>query len=221
MAFPPEVWATVRRAYGSGGGCHDNTHVERVYRLAMHIGRQEHADLNVLGLAALFHDIGRPEEEASHGQRCHAEVGAEKARVYLRELGYDAETIERVAACIAEHRFRKRKSKRQRSLESKCLFDADKLDSLGAVGVARAYLWLGERGGTVYRPYPNPDQTEDPHGLGYCPPEDDSLQREWEIKLKNIKKMLYTACGREMARRRHQTMREFLRTMEQEVQGDI
>ncbi|HEX2953391.1 MAG TPA: metal-dependent phosphohydrolase, partial [Bacillota bacterium] len=76
-------------------------------------------------------------------------------------------------------------------------------------------------GGTVYRAYPNPDHSVDPHGLGYCPPEDDSLQREWEIKLKNIKNILYTECGRTMARQRHRTMREFLRTMEQEVKGDI
>lgn len=216
--FPAAVWQTVRSAYQSGGGCHDLSHIERVFRLALHIGRSEGADLQVLGLAALFHDIGRPDEEASQGETCHAEAGAEKARVYLGELGYDPEIIQRAAECIAGHRFRK-KSVKQRSLESKCIFDADKLDSIGAVGVARAYLWLGERGGTVYKPYPEPD-AEDQHGLGYCPPEYDSLQREWHIKLKKIKNLLFTETGREIARRRHRAMREFIKVLEREVEGE-
>ena len=214
---PPQVWELAKNAYVEAGGCHDFSHVERVYRLALHIGEAEGAELQVLALGALFHDIGRPEEEQSKGELCHAEIGAQKTvQLLTKHFLYDEETIARVAECIVGHRFRKGEH-RHRSLESKCLFDADKLDSLGAIGVARAYLWLGERGGEVYQEF---SKESDPHGLGYCPPEDDSLQREWEIKLKYLKDRLYTKTGRQMARKRHETMREFIRLMEREVKGE-
>lgn len=211
------IWEVARQAYAEGGSCHDFSHIERVYRLALHIADDEGADLRVVGLAALFHDIGRPEEEATQGRVCHAEAGAQKTEMILRDLEVDDESICRVSECIAAHRFRKKRRQRL-SLEAKCLYDADKLDSIGAVGVARAYLWLGERGGAVYRSYSSAE--EDPHGLGYCPPESDSLQREWEIKFKFIKDRLYTSSGRKMALRRHETMREFIREMEREVRGE-
>lgn len=216
--FPAEVWRVAREAYTAGGGCHDFSHIERVYRLALRIAEEEGADQQIVGLAALFHDIGRPEEEASQGLVCHAEAGARKALVILQQqLGLPESLVEQVCHCIAAHRFRKQAGS-PLSLEAKCLYDADKLDSLGAVGVARAYLWLGERGGAVYRRYPMEGQ--DPHGLGYCPPEDDSLQREWKVKLKKIKDRLYTEAGRRMARQRHRTMQEFLYRLEREVMGE-
>lgn len=215
--LPQPIWDAARNAYEDGGGCHDFSHIERVYRLALHIGEEEGADLKILALAALFHDVGRAEEEESHGRVCHAEAGAKKAAVLLQALHIDKGVIPRIIECIAAHRFRKG-TIRHLSIEAQCLFDADKLDSLGAVGVARAYLWLGERGGAVYRSY-RPDQP-DPYGLGYCPPEDDSLQREWEIKFKHIKDRLYTETGRRMARQRHTTMRDFIRELEREVQGE-
>jgi uncharacterized protein len=217
VSMPAKVWELAKNAYAEGGGCHDISHVERVYRLAIHIGEVEGADLQVLALAALFHDIGRQEEEQSKGALCHAQIGAQKTvQLLTKHLSYDEETIARVGECIAGHRFR-RGEHRQRSLESKCLFDADKLDSLGAVGVARAYLWLGERGGEVYQEF---SKENDPHGFGYCPPEDDSLQREWEIKLKHLKDRLYTETGRQMARKRHDTMEKFIRALEREIKNE-
>lgn len=196
------------------GPSHDFSHIERVYRLAMKIGKAEQADLKILGVATLFHDIARDEETASGGAICHAAASAERTRGILQGQQFDPGTIEAICDCIATHRFRD--SNPPRTLEGKCLFDADKLDSLGAVGVARAYLWLGERGGTVYVPAEEWLKTD----FASNRPEDDSLQREWHIKLRYIKDQLYTQTARALAERRQQTMAEFLAILEREVRGE-
>lgn len=195
------------------GPSHDFFHVERVFHLALRLGRAEHADLKILGIAALFHDLARNEEADSEGKICHATAGAAYAEKILTKTGEPPELIRAVAECIATHRYRDQNP--PQTLEGKCLFDADKLDSIGAVGVARAYLWLGERGGTVYVKKEDWEKTDfrDNH------PEVDSLQREWYIKLQHIRERLYTKTARRIARKRSATMKRFLDILEQEVEG--
>lgn len=196
------------------GPSHDFFHIERVFNLALKIGKSEGADLWVLGLAALYHDLGREEEAQSGGKICHAAAGALQTRRILEEQGEEGEIIEAVCECIATHRYRDQNP--PRTLEAKCLFDADKLDSLGAVGIARAYLWLGERGGTVYVPREVWEKTD----FSSNRPEDDSLQREWHLKFQYLKDQLFTKTARQMAVKRHQTMVNFLETLEREVNGE-
>ncbi len=190
---------------------HDFSHIERVFKMALYLGEKEGANLEILGIAALFHDIGRPAEEQSQGAVCHALAGAQQTRQLLIEDKEALTLIEAVYHCIATHRYRD--NDEPQTIEAQCLYDADKLDSLGAVGVARAYLWLGERGGTVYVPREIWEQTD----FNSNSPEDDSLQREWHIKLQYLQERIYTNTARQIAQKRAETMGKFLNILELEI----
>ena len=116
---------------------HDFDHVIRVYRLAEVLAEKEGADLEIVRAAALLHDA----ESASGDDQtrlAHHEAAADFAGKTLAEEGWPAERIQAVQECILSHRFRAGKA--PETLEAKVLFDADKLDAIGAIGVARA-LW--------------------------------------------------------------------------------
>ncbi len=216
MDIPSEfqVYYSLAKGLYQTGPSHDFSHIERVFNLALKIGEFEGADRWVLGLAALFHDLARDEEAKSGGEICHAEAGALLSRRILEGQAESSDLIEAVCECIATHRYRDQNP--PRTLEGKCLFDADKLDSLGAVGIARAYLWLGERGGTVYVPREEWEKTD----FNSNRPEDDSFQREWHLKYRYLKDQLYTETARKMAIKRNQTMVNYMETLEREVNGE-
>lgn len=194
--------------------CHDFTHVERVYALAERIAMEEAADLFIVRLATLLHDIGRGlEARIGPDPDRHEELSAELARPFLFGLGLPAGLVDQVIAAILAHRHRR--GRVPGSIEARCLYDADKLDSLGAVGVARAYLWLGEHGRSVHYP-PESWSGVDPANNAV---ENDSLQREWEVKLGRIKDGLFTTTGKALAAGRHERMRCYLDDMEAEVRG--
>lgn len=175
---------------------------------------EEGADLLVVRLATLLHDIGRGlEPRIGPDPDRHEELSVERARPFLARLGLPAPLAGRVLEAVLTHRHRR--GRVPVSLEARCLYDADKLDSLGAVGVARAYLWLGEHGRSVHY---------EPESWGGVDPSDnatanDSLQREWEIKLSRLKDGLYTTSGRALAAARHERMRRFLMDLDDEVHG--
>jgi len=116
---------------------HDPHHTERVYRLATHMALREGADLELVQVAAALHDIGR-----SYGEP-HAEVGAGKAAEILRLRGYPEERIESVRQIILKHSFSGRE--RPKTLEERIIWDADKIDGFGAIGIARAFHMQGEK----------------------------------------------------------------------------
>lgn len=202
-----------RKMYHTGLA-HDFSHIERVLKLALKIGENEGGDLRIIGIAALFHDIGRESEEKSGGAICHAAASSEMTAKLLEELKEDPAQIKAICECIATHRFRD--DNPPRSIEAKCLYDADKLDSLGAIGVARAYLWLGEHGGTVYSGRSEWEKID----RGSNRTEDDSLQREWHIKLKLIPERLFTETAKKIARKRSATMEKFMSVLESEENGE-
>jgi uncharacterized protein len=197
-----------RRARGS----HDWDHTERVYRLCLRIGRKEKADLDVLRLAALLHDIGREEEDRSGGRTCHAEKGAVLAERILSKHRIGAEQIARVVRCIKTHRYRGRHV--PDSLEGQILFDADKLDSIGAVGIGRAFLFAGEVGATLHDPKIEVRKTK-PYT------KDDTAYREFLIKLSRVKGRMFTAEGKRIAAERHKFMTEFFRRLNRETAGAL
>ena len=126
---------------GAGDSTHDFDHVLRVYHLAERIGQAEGADMAVLRAAALLHDIARRDQDAGRVPE-HAAEGARRARQIL--AGQPPEFVEAVAHAIETHRFRV--DRPPQTLEAKILYDADKLDSIGAVGVARAFAYSAHRG---------------------------------------------------------------------------
>ncbi len=198
--------------FNDARGSHDGDHTERVLRLAIRIGRKEKADLDVLRLAALLHDIGRAEEDRTNGKSCHAEAGAKKAKAVLEKRGLDPQIIGRVVHCIASHRFRK--SVRRETLEARVLFDADKLDSIGAVGIGRAFLFAGEVGARLHDPAKEIKKT-----LPYT--REDTAYREFLVKLRHIRGQMTTAEGKRIARERHVFMAAFFDRLNRETEGRL
>jgi uncharacterized protein len=201
-----------RAQFEDARGSHDWDHTERVLQLCLKIGRKEKADLPILRLAAVLHDIGRAEEDRSNGTICHSEAGAEKARRILESHCVPPVAISRIVHCIAAHRYRK--AVRPETLEARVLFDADKLDSIGAVGIGRAFLFAGEVGARLHDPDIDVEKTK-PYT------KEDTAYREYLVKLRHIKDRLTTAEGRRMARERHAFMAAFFGRLNKESRGRL
>lgn len=189
---------------------HNWEHTLRVYKLCGRIGAAEGADMDVLLVAAYLHDIGRCSQDASNGAVCHAEKGAEMARSIIQDLPLSDMQKENIIHCVRSHRFRGNHA--PRTAEAKILFDADKLDSIGAVGVARAFLFAGEVGARLH----NPDiDIKDARPYS----KDDTGFREFKVKLTKIKDRILTKEGQEMAKERHDFMEEFFKRFLEEYDG--
>ena len=120
---------------------HDKEHVYRVLYTALEIAKTEsNVDYDVLMAACLLHDIGR-KEQFEDPRLCHAEVGSEKAYRFLLGNGFETEYAEQVRHCILTHRYRKNNP--PQTVEAKILFDADKVDASGALGIARTLIYKG------------------------------------------------------------------------------
>jgi len=193
------------------GGCHGPDHTERVHKTALYIGRLMGARLDVLSAAALLHDIGRKYETREQGKICHAEKGAELAREILAKLDFVPSLIDEISHCIEAHRYRG--DKIPRTLEAKILYDADKLDSIGAVGIGRAFLFAGQTGARLHN-----DSDID---ILACKPysKEDTAYREFKFKMSKIKDRMLTPEGKRLAEERHGFMEVFFERLEREVKG--
>lgn len=205
-----QIKEEARRFFSTSRGSHGWDHTERVYNLCMRIGKKEGADIEILKLAAILHDIGREHEDESRGKLCHAERGAILARELLGKYNIDREKIDRVVHCIETHRFRGNKTPQTR--EAKILFDADKLDSIGAVGIGRSFLFAGEVGAKLH----NKD-TDIKRTRQYT--EDDTAYREFLIKLRKVKDRMLTREGKRIAEERDRFMVGFFDRLDEEVDG--
>lgn len=189
---------------------HDWEHTQRVFRLCRRIGPPEGADMDVLLVAALLHDIGRSSQDASNGAVCHAIRGAEIAVPVVQGLSLTGDQKENVLHCIRSHRFRGRSE--PATPEACVLFDADKLDAIGAVGVARAYLFAGEVGAKLHNSGNDIRNTE-PYSR------EDTGYREYRVKLCRIKDRMLTDTGKKMAEARHLFMKTFFERFVEEYEG--
>lgn len=192
------------------GGAHGPDHSERVYQTALRLGREMNADLEVLAAAALLHDIGRGKESSSKGAVCHATHGAEMAAAILQELGYQPKAIKEICHCIRAHRYRG--SCRPETLEARILFDADKLDSIGAIGIGRAFLFAGQIGACLHNPELDPEATE-----SYS--DQDTAYREFQVKMSRVRNQLLTPAGSRIAEERHRFMEVFFDQLNREIYG--
>lgn len=198
----------------SSPACHDWEHTCRVRDNAMHIAREEGADLLVVELAALLHDIGRPAELTDHGKTDHAVLGAAMARSILKEYACSNELIEKVSQCVKTHRYRKRSLEGiPSSLEAKCVFDADKLDSIGAIGIGRAFHFAGRTGAKIHN-------TEEEALSSESYSREDTAYREYLVKLRHVKDNMLTDAGRNMAHQRHDFMAAFFDELNAETFND-
>lgn len=190
---------------------HDREHVYRVLYNALEIARDEgNVDYDVLIGACLLHDIGR-REQFENPALCHAAVGAGKAYRFLVEKGFGADYAQQVRHCIETHRYRKNNF--PQSTEAKILFDADKLDVAGAVGIARTLLYKGITAEPLYSVLE--DGTVSP-GEGDPSP---SFFQEYKYKLENVYDHFHTAKAAAMAEERRHIAAEFYRCLYREVSG--
>lgn len=202
-----------RELYAGSDSVHDFAHVLRVLRLAERLAEAEGADLEVVRAAALLHDISRPEDEAggaeANAETDHAMLAARAARDIL--AGADPAFVDAVAHCIEAHRFRN--AVEPQTVEARVLFDADKLDAIGAVGVARAFAYGALLGQPLWGKVPE----------GYKPGEPGethTAHHEYHFKLKQIKDRLTTESGRRLAEGRHRFMEAFYEQMAAEVNAE-
>ena len=204
--------AEARRHYAeSRDPAHDFDHVLRVTAMAERIARAEGADVEVVRAAALLHDIGREDRSG----RDHAEIAAERARTILG--AYPPDKVDAVARAILQHRFRA--GPPPDSLEACCLFDADKLDAIGAVGVARAFAYTGVIGQRLWADVA-PDYAER-FAQGAAPSDEHTPQHEFAVKLSRLGGGMTTATGRAIAQDRHAVMQAFFERLAREMRGEV
>jgi len=129
---------------------HNMDHVNRVYNICLHLMEDEKdIDKEVIQVAALLHDIARIREDRDNrGNTDHAVLGAEMAEPILKRLSFSEDKIKHIQDCIITHRYRT--NNRPKTKEAMILFDADKLDCLGAIGIARSYMWTGKNDAKLY-----------------------------------------------------------------------
>lgn len=126
-----KLYEYAQKIFQNAAGSHDWEHTLRVLALARRIAHSEAADMEIVEISAILHDIGRGAQDKSKGKICHAALGAEMAAKILSEHGIPEDRIERIVHCIGSHRFRG--DNPPETIEAKVLFDADKLDGIGAV----------------------------------------------------------------------------------------
>lgn len=205
---PSPALSLVRDLYLRGDAAHDFDHVLRVTRLAVHIARAEGADVTVARWAALLHDV--PVADSHRDGHHHA--AADFAGRFLAEQGLDSDRIANVVHCIRAHRFRDA-SLRPQTLEARCLYDADKLDSMGAMGVARTFAHAGAHRARLWTTPWTAIHPEEPPPVGpdYTP------VHEFVYKLRRLPDTLYTDTGRRLARERQATMQAFFDALDREM----
>ena len=188
---------------------HGKDHIYRVLYQALEIAKtEENVDYDVLITACLLHDVGRKEQFADP-KVCHAMAGAEKAYKFLTENGFDTEFAEKIKHCIQAHRYRE--SNQPQTLEAKILFDADKLDVVGAMGIARTLLYKGKMEEPLYSLKPDGSVSD---GTGDMVP---SFFQEYKYKLEGLYSKFYTKRATELAKERQAAAVDFYNSLYKEV----
>jgi uncharacterized protein len=196
---------------------HDFDHVMRVYRMAERIAKSEGADLEIVRAAALLHDAvgSAPGTKTKKQRQAHHDSSSEFAAEILKQEGWPIESIHAVQHCILAHRFRYT-TERPITLEAKVLYDADKLDVLGALGVARTIAYASLAGQPFYTPPSQKfldtgvEESGEPH----------SSYHEYLFKLVKIKDTLHTKTAKKIAAGRHAFLVAYYSELAAEAVGE-
>jgi uncharacterized protein len=189
---------------------HDQAHTERVYAISLRIAQEENADQEVVLAAALLHDIARAREDQDEISD-HAVEGSNMAKRILLEVEFPQHKIREVIHCIKVHRFKE--GLQAETLEAKILQDADRLDILGAVGIARVFSRGGWSNKPIYDPEISPKQKYDGASLT-------SVNHILE-KLLKVKETMNTRAGKRIAESRHRFVEAFLERFYKEWRGEV
>jgi uncharacterized protein len=211
------IESSMLRYMKDGDGAHDTQHVYRVLYTALDIASSCAADadaglnldMDVVIAAALLHDIGRAEQHRNP-EVDHAVVGATMAYDILCSIGWSPERACHGSDCVRTHRYRSGVC--PESIEAKIVFDADKIDVCGAIGIARTLMHAGAVGGALY--------SVGSEGVildGSDGDEPESFCREYHFKLSKVYGGFYTTKACEIAAQRERAAREFYRSLMREV----
>jgi uncharacterized protein len=205
-----------RSWYSEADPVHDFAHVLRVYHMAERLALAEGADLEIVRAAALLHDAqgSAPGGEAAERGN-HHNASAEFARKILEADGWPKDRIAAVLHCIRAHRFRDL-SEPPQTLEARIIFDADKLDVIGAIGAVRTIIYAILDGNPVYS---EPSQQFRQSGIEE-PGELHSSYHEYLFKLIKIKDRLFTPTARKLAEDRHAYLVNFYEELRSEWIGE-
>ncbi len=195
---------------GEGTG-HDWFHVYRVWKTAKHIGTAEDADMFIVEMVALLHDLDDHKITGEHSDE------KKNAKAWMAEQGVEPETQERILEAIRNLSFTDNIGKRKElSMEGKVVQDADRLDAIGAIGIARCFAYGGKAGRPLYDPDRPPQKElsveQYKKGTG-C-----TLNHFYE-KLLMLKDLMNTDAGKKMAEHRHRFMEQYLEEFYKEWEG--
>jgi uncharacterized protein len=198
----------IRKIYEGRDPAHDLQHILRVYKNAELIGKREGAEMEVLLAAVLLHDIVVYPKGSAKSSKS-ADDSADMAEKILKGYRVSKEKIDRISYCIRTHSYSRRLV--PATLEGKILQDADRLDALGAIGIARTF----SVGGSEDRMFYNPD---DPFWKTGRRPDD----RQWTLdhfqaKLLRLKDSMHTKAAQEMAEERTRFMEQFIEQLKKEL----
>lgn len=195
---------------------HDWWHLYRVWRLSKYIATKEkNADMLVVELAALLHDIA---DHKFHGG--DMEIGSAEARKWLKSIEVDAQTTEQVQDIInniSNKKFRKKPKNDLKTIEGQIVHDADKLDALGAIGIARLF----RTGGNLSQPIYDPNVALDAEYDKSTNPWGYSDIHHFYEKLLLLKDRMFTETGKQMAEHRHKFMEQYLKEFYAEWDGKL
>jgi uncharacterized protein len=204
--------AFVKEALANAEGGHDWFHIERVYKNALLISKNEKADTFIVSLGALLHDIA--DSKFHNGDET---LGPKKAREFLFKLNVDSSIIEHVVNIIENISFKGGNvTQKFRSPELDVVQDADRLDAMGAIGIARCFNYGGYKNRALYNPdiKPNLSMTKEDYKASTAP----TINHFYE-KLLLLKDKMNTKTGRKIALERHHYMEQFLEQFYAEWEG--
>ena len=190
---------------------HDRNHIYRVLNSAMDISKYEDSvDNDVLLAACLLHDIGREKQFEDLENSCHAQIGSEMAYDFLLSRSWPEQKALHVKECILSHRYRVNSP--PQSIEAKILFDADKLDASGAIGIARTLIYEGQISEPLYILDEEGNIIIDGGGA-----EISSFFQEYNYKLKRVYGSFFTVRAKEIASERQKTAVDFYNSLFAEI----
>lgn len=203
--------ALVRKIYDQYDASHDWQHIERVWQNAkLILEDEEHADVLIVELAVLLHDVSDPKYSGADGKS--------KEITLLSSLDLSTDAVEHIQQIIASVSFNGGNERNAETIEEKIVRDADRLDAIGAIGIARAFAYGGAKGRKLY------DLNEQPRSKmseeEYRSKETATVTHFYE-KLLLLKDLMTTRKGRQLAEERHSFMVSFLQQITKEVNGSI
>ncbi len=202
----------VKRIFADDCSGHDYYHTMRVYRLAVQIAERENADMLIVQLAALLHDV---DDAKFFPETCENKKNAVD---FMTSNGVDGKIIDSVCRIIDEVSFAGTDSVVPSTIEGKCVQDADRLDAMGAIGIARVFAYGGSKGRKIYDPYIKPlmNMKKDEYRQNH---NSTSINHFYE-KLLLLKDMMNTETAKKMAEHRQAVMVEYLEEFLAEWEGE-